>query len=462
MFRTFPIGWRAAARVALAAATLAVLLPAQAARADTDAVATVAGETLTSAKGVGIVSDAAAEGGKALAIWSDAMAQGETSLAGPAGSVQVRLRGVQCAGAPTAQVTLDGSPLFSYDVSSTAYVKVAVKRTVSAGTHTIAVGLVNDYRTSTTCDRALAVDTVSFLASSTPAAGTVAGVTSGVEPVPVPAVLAWAPPALTAPTTIKVAQGDQWYTLDKTKDYVVELPAEVHLGQVIVSGGRNVVIRGGAIGLPWTSTKNTALGIRNNVGTVHVEGVLFDGSSGREMDAINISAPGSIVQVENVRATGLFGSLDANHSDIIQPYGGVTALRVDRLSGDSNFQGLFTRPEAGPIGSVDVRNVDMSFNDATATSGGGYLLWMTTSCAMAPTQLTNVYVRGRATTLLGSSVWPSSHDGSCPAKIVNGTALWPNLPVTGGVIGGVPQAGPFVPAGRAGPAYVSPGYAAQP
>src|SRR5436305_1803872 len=56
--------------------------------------------------------------------------------------------------------------------------------------------------------------------------------------------LAWAPPALDAPTTITVAQGDQWYTLDPGKDYILNLPSTVHRGQVGFTGGHDVVLMG--------------------------------------------------------------------------------------------------------------------------------------------------------------------------------------------------------------------------
>ncbi|HEY6760974.1 MAG TPA: carbohydrate-binding domain-containing protein [Baekduia sp.] len=277
-------------------------------------------------------------------------------------------------------------------------------------------------------------------------------------PVDTRAKLAWAPPALNAPTTIDVAQGDQAYTLDTTKDYILNLGATTHLGAVSINGGRNVVMIGGRIGLSALSTKATALVIKNSTGTVHVEGVDFDGTSGHEMDAIQIVAPAATVQVENVRADNLLGTYSTNHSDVIQPYGGVARLRVDRLTADSNYQGIFTRPDLGAIGSVDLRHVDMSFNNAAAGSTGGYLLWMTTGCDMAPTSLSEVYIQPRAGKTLASAVWPTTTDAGCPAKLTGTRATWPGLPVTGAVNAGAPSGGSFVPVSGAGPGYVSPGY----
>jgi hypothetical protein len=263
---------------------------------------------------------------------------------------------------------------------------------------------------------------------------------------------------LTSPTTIVVAQGDQNYALDKTKDYIIDLGSETHVGAVKLSGGRNVTMIGGHIALPTTSTQVVALNIRAGVGTVHVEGVEIDGTSGHEMDAIAIQAPDANVQVENVRAEGLLGSFDTNHSDVIQPWGGVKALRVDRLTADSNYQGIYTRPDQGAIGTVDLRHVDMAFNDSAASSSGGFLLWMTNGCDMAPTSLSDVYIKPRSGKTIGAAVWPPSTDANCPAKVSANTVTWPSLPVIGTVTGGIPEGGSFVPAGSVGSGYSSPGY----
>jgi hypothetical protein len=256
---------------------------------------------------------------------------------------------------------------------------------------------------------------------------------------------------------IAVADGDQWYRLAAGKDYILDLPAVPHRGTLGFEGGRNVTILGGHIALPAGSTKDSALEIRSNGGTVHVEGLWIDGSSGYQADAVRISSPSSIVQLENLRVTGLRGSADGAHADVVQPYGGVKALRIDRLSGSTNYQGLFLRPDLGAIGSVDLSNVDLSYDDV-GVRDGGYLLWLTTGCSTATTRLSNVYVKPSSGKRLATSVWPNVYDASCPAKPAGATISWPKLPVTGFVTGGTPPGGPFVGATAAGGAYVSPGY----
>ncbi len=432
-------------RLSLLAVAALLVIPAVA-TADVT-VTTTPGESFTSsATNVRSLADTAAEGGKTLAMYSAGTAQATVTSATAAGSIAVRVRGTQCDGAPTLQVTVDGVKVVTFTVAATKYSNYTVAKSLPAGSHTIALALTNDH-SSASCDRNVYVDTVRTLNSSTAAVAAVAVSTK----------LRWPAPTLTAPTTIAVAQGDQTYTLDKTKDYVLALGTTTHQGNLTISGGRNVVVKGGAIALPATSTKKTALNIVGSVGIVQVEGVLLDGTT-HEMDAIQINAPAAIVQVENVRAIGLLGSFDTNHTDVIQPWGGVKDLRVDHLTADSNYQGIYTRPDQGAIGSVELQNVDLTFNSAKATSAGGYLLWMTDGCTMAPTTLANVYITPRSGTSLGSAVWPATNDASCPSKLTGNTVSFPNLPVTGGVIGGAPPTGAFVPAGKAGTAYVAPGY----
>jgi hypothetical protein len=437
-------------RPVTAALAAALMLPAGASAADTT-VSTTPGETMTStATYVRAQADTTAEGGQTLAMYTGGTAQAALSASAPATALTVRARGSQCNGAPTVQVDVDGVKVATFSVASTTYTTYTVAKALAAGSHKVTAALTNDGST-TTCDRNAFVDTIRAVASTTATPNTVGAVT-------VPAKLRWAPPTLTAPTTVAVAQGDQTLTLDTTKDYILSLGATAHQGNVTIKGGRNVVIKGGTIAIPASSAKRSALNITNSVGTVHVEGVLFDGTQ-HEMDAVQVVAPSATVQLENVRAAGIAGTFATNHSDVVQPWGGVKALRIDRLTADSNYQGIYSRPDQGAIGSVDLQNVDLTFNNAAATTSGGFLLWMTgDACAMAPTALSNVYIAPRLGASVAAAVWPTTTDATCPSKLSGNTVTFPKLPVTGGVIGGAPPAGAFVPSGKAGTAYVSPGY----
>ena len=169
-------------------------------------------------------------------------------------------------------------------------------------------------------------------------------------------------------------------------------------------------------------------------------------------------APTRPSQLENIRATALRGSAAGSHTDVVQPYGGVRDLRIDHLTADSNYQGIFAKPDLGPIGQLELHDVDLAYDDVGA-GDGGYMVWLTNGCSAPVTTLTNVYVKPSASKTLGTSVWPNIYDGSCPAKLAGSTASWPSLPVTGHVTGGTPPGGSYVTAQSVGTAaYASPGY----
>lgn len=94
--------------------------------------------------------------------------------------------------------------------------------------------------------------------------------------------LSWAAPTLTSPTTIKVINADRSITLDKTRDYVIDIAA----------------------------------GRERPGGYVH----------GPPEEAACYTCPG------------------VYHPDIIQNWGGPTYYRIDRLTGSSNYQGFMMQP----------------------------------------------------------------------------------------------------------------------
>jgi hypothetical protein len=157
------------------------------------------------------------------------------------------------------------------------------------------------------------------------------------------------------------------------------------------------------------------------------------------------------------------GGLSNFHADVIQPWGGVRDLRVDGLTGSSNYQGLFLAPDLGPIGQVELQDVNLS-QIPGPYDGGGHMLWFTSgvsSCTSYPLSLSNIYVAPRVGRSLGTSVWPQV--GStlpCPGVAgSNGSVSWhQGLSVSGDVNVGPPASGDFVPAGVPGLSYSSPGY----
>jgi hypothetical protein len=289
--------------------------------------------------------------------------------------------------------------------------------------------------------------------------------------------LDWAPPTLTAPTVVTVPDGKDpaVLRLSTSKDYVVELPPNGIHGTLEINGGHNVDLVGGEITVPTTANQtdngaddtDTGLYVRAATGTVHIEGVLIKAESDTLFDGIDVNAPEATVQVENVRVEDVYGSLDSEHADVIQTWGGVKELDVDGLTANGDYQGLMIAPDLGPVGTVNLDHVDMTAEAAPSSlaataSGGGIMVWLTRgkTCESATVSMQDVYVSNLTHRIASiNTAWPSPGSGSsCASTQIGETLIWPLLPVSGGVTIGPPPGGPFVPAGEAGNSYVSPGY----
>lgn len=294
--------------------------------------------------------------------------------------------------------------------------------------------------------------------------------------------LRYAPPQLEQPITIKLGTGATYNRLADGQDYLVKLPAVKKVGSTTLEGGRNIVIIGGYVTLPvlmkapgQPDLSNGAISrgiyIKNNHGVVHIEGVLVDATGGGMSDGIVTASPDSVVQIENVRVDGVFGFNHQFHADVVQPFGGVKDLRIDKLTGYSAYQGLTIGRDLGPIGSVEISRANLVCIHPQINgkeNNGGYLLWFTSHGGGAdttyPLSLDEVYIQPRAGRSLGNTVWPPAGFAACPAVIAadDSVATWPSLPkVKGCVKKGPPPQGDFVPTGVAGLQYVSPGYQAR-
>jgi hypothetical protein len=290
--------------------------------------------------------------------------------------------------------------------------------------------------------------------------------------------LRWAPPVLSNPQTINVkASGFQTFDLTAGQDYIVNMPDQKVVGTVALTGGRNIVLVGGHISSNTTTTDSDNWETRNiyvkgQTGVVHIEGVLIDGSGGGQADGVDIYAPQAVVQLQNMRIVGLHGHSDQVHADVVQPFGSARQLRIDRLTGSSNYQGLQLAEEGirVPLHSI-IQNVNLSYqpSDVVPNEAWPHLLWLTQgtdTCKHDPTVLSEVYIVPRPGQVLGQAVWPPS-DGTLPCRGTMNEAgdrvSWPDLArVSGSVKLGSPPGGDFVPAGVAGTGYVSPGYASRP
>jgi hypothetical protein len=325
--------------------------------------------------------------------------------------------------------------------------------------------------------------TTASTAPATSSQPTPTGGTSGSSPLPGAGLenqgrLTWAPPTLTDPAVVSVANGrdPDVLNLSLSRDYVVTVPSGGIHGTVEINGGHNVVLIGGEITVPSTANQtdngaddtDTAIYIRGSTGTVHIEGILIRADPNTEFDGIDVNAPQATVHVENVRMDDVYGSRTTEHADVIQTWGGAKTLDVDNLTANGDYQGLQIAPDLGSVENADLQNVDLKTESpplalAENTFGGGIMLWLTegtNTCRSSPVTLDNVYVSDLSDRIVPvNTVWPStSSQLACDPTVTGNIISWPDLPVNGSVTLGAPPQGSFVPEGRAGNAYTSPGY----
>jgi len=268
-------------------------------------------------------------------------------------------------------------------------------------------------------------------------------------PLPDDGRLAFAPPELEDPRTVRVGD-DRSLHLDDGQDYVLQMPDEPLVNGLDVNGGDDVVLVGGEITVP-TSDDEDARGrgllLRGQSGVVHVEGLAITGEGLKEGIDLD-QRDGGVVQLQNIRVDTVQGSKDDNHADVLQSWAGPRVLRIDRLSASTQYQGFFLLPEqrgeAGPPEEFDLRHVDLR-----GTEDSAYLLWR--DAGDWPMRLTDVWL---------------SRDGEDGEELADDRdrALWPKGDGDGteawdAVRFGEPPGGPFVPEGVAGIGYESPGYA---
>jgi hypothetical protein len=246
------------------------------------------------------------------------------------------------------------------------------------------------------------------------------------------------------------------------KDVRIELPA-TPVSPIKITNCRNAVLIGGEIKVLPTSRlageDQRGIYVKDNgPGVIHIEGVRINGDvQGSEADGITASSPNSILQVQNVRIEGLRGSVNGNHADVFQAWGGLKEYRFDHVTGESNYQGLQLKTDRGATGQGVIKNTNVRGHNKAATAKGGWLVWAGAGATgkTHPITLENIYVEPRPGRSLGASVWDSTADSGGAVTLPKSEGV-----ISGGVIKqGPPPGGDFAPAGSVGANYSSPGYA---
>lgn len=240
--------------------------------------------------------------------------------------------------------------------------------------------------------------------------------------------LAFRPPTLVNPTTVKVTNAKPSVTLDAELDYrvVIAEPIDNASGVTIV-GGRNVVLIGGSI-----ESTTRGLYLKFWTGTMHVEGLHIKGAKLTEGIDVDTRTEGAVLQLENVRVEAVHGTQATNHADVIQNWGGPTVYRIDRLTGFTNYQGFMLQPKQF---GLETRELDWRHINVGHLGDAGYLIFRASGTTQM--SLTDVWLDAQPASHLAYPVldpdWSQLHVGPRPS-------------------------GDAVPASAVGLSYVSPCY----
>jgi hypothetical protein len=207
--------------------------------------------------------------------------------------------------------------------------------------------------------------------------------------------LTWAPPSgwedypeVVLPPTGGVVD------LASDVDYRISAP-ETRTAALHIRGGRNVVWIGGHVRIenqPLFSraTDRRAIVVSDAIDgssvpgrVIHLEGLLLDG--GDLSEGINTNVPSAVVQLQNIRVEevrlrgaddrdGTGGYPSKSHPDVLQLWGSKQELRVDGLTGRSNYQGLFLNEDTPGrrLGPNYFRRVDLEMVSRPGEDGRTY------------------------------------------------------------------------------------------
>jgi hypothetical protein len=204
------------------------------------------------------------------------------------------------------------------------------------------------------------------------------------------APLAWEPPELVNPIELTITSAKQSYTLNDSRDYRIRFGEVLRApGGLVLVGGHNVVIIGGKIEVPDSASTDAlqrrGMYLKNQTGTIHVEGVHIAGPNLAE--GINLDQRrGATVQFQNILVDEVHGTAGGHHADILQTWAGPKTLRINGLTGTTQYQGLFLLPHQhwkyAVVENWDIRNVDIT------STAGGYTLWKENSHVIANSNIT--------------------------------------------------------------------------
>lgn len=310
--------------------------------------------------------------------------------------------------------------------------------------------------------------------------------------------------ALTSGTIAGSIHGNNCTGLQANQDYLIDCPVPItlnypNIGLVKFSGGRHIVWIAGEGNTPFQNLSGTdpysrAIYTEYCTGIFHMEGLYLHGVD--LSDGFQLYSPEAIIQIQNCRVGDPNEPITAHnlstfadkHPDIIEGEGGWRELRVDKLTGWSNYQGIFLNQVKSKHGRFNtLKRVDVNGAIDGVPTGSRQLFWQGDDSGR--TQLEEFYVQphtektnlDKFNTLFTSCryygtvaesdarrraqvyaptglVNPTSADSPTSSRWIEEIYWLPKAAITGHVKLGPPPGGEFVPSGVAGCSYKPVGY----
>lgn len=294
--------------------------------------------------------------------------------------------------------------------------------------------------------------------------------------------LRWEPPRQTAPTIITLPAG---YFANKTSSWTNTSGNGRANGPRVFADDEDVIILGaGAAGNSGSQTEIEGgrhvrmlsahrLGRimwKEQTGSVYMEGceIVLDAVAS-DQDAISIGGKAGYQPdffLQNCLVTGVQGTNAGLHGDIFQLQGPVGKVCIDKLTGNTNYQGIFIRPEF-LINEAYLSRIDLTFNDLDTPDNNTYLLWMRNPSGQTapgnllyPIQLTAIYLaQHESRTPIQAAVYPTNETiqgftGAVATPNASGHVVYNQAGIAGVVRNGAPPAGSYVVGADVGVGYV--------
>lgn len=298
--------------------------------------------------------------------------------------------------------------------------------------------------------------------------------------------LRWAPPAQTSPTIITLAtdgffdnsvtawtntsgngraNGPRVFADDEDVIIYGKTAIATNGSQMEIKGGRHVRFIG--------AHRRGRLMWKDQTGSVWMEGCEFvlDAAT-TDQDALSVSGKTGYqpdFYMQKCLITGVQGTNAGTHGDILQLQGPVGTVYIDLLTGNSNYQGLFLRPEYLVNGAF-ISRINLTFNNLDTPDNNTYLAWLRNSTGQTapgdplyPILMEEVYLAQHETrTPIQAAIYPTTEgdvagwSGALCTIDGSGNVVYDGRAgLRGTVFNGAPAGGDFVSAADVGVGYVA-------